>query len=207
MKTYYPIMLDLLSKKVVVIGGGKVAERKVKGLKEAGANVVIVAPEVTTALRQLSEKAEVTWLKKPFSQEDVEGALLVIAATNKQEVNEAVARAVKPNQLLNVVDAPEKSTFHVPAVMRRGKLSIAVSTSGASPVLAKKICKQISETYGQEFETYIDFLYECRQYIVKTIDNPIKRRQLLEAVAEESFRKSMDWEGKLQELLEKTIGK
>jgi precorrin-2 dehydrogenase / sirohydrochlorin ferrochelatase len=206
MKTYYPIMLDLTGKRVVVIGGGKVAERKVKGLREAKANIIVIAPEVTAFLKELTEKAEITWVKKRFSPEDVEDAFLIIAATNTREINEAVARAAKSYQLLNVVDAPEQSTFHVPSIVRRGKLSIAVSTGGASPVLAKKICREIAEMYDEDYEQYIDFLYECRQYILRNVSDLNQKRQLLEAITDESFRKSANWEEEFRKLFERIMG-
>jgi precorrin-2 dehydrogenase / sirohydrochlorin ferrochelatase len=206
MKNYYPIMLNLTGKKVVVIGGGKVAERKVKGLREAKANIIVIAPEVTAFLKELTEKAEITWVKKRFSPEDVKDAFLIIAATNTREINEAVARAAKSYQLLNVVDAPEQSTFHVPSVVRRGKLSIAVSTGGASPVLAKKICREIAEMYDEDYEQYIDFLYECRQYILRNVSDLNQKRQLLEAITDESFRKSANWEEEFRKLFERIMG-
>jgi precorrin-2 dehydrogenase/sirohydrochlorin ferrochelatase len=206
MKTYYPIMLDLTGKNVVVIGGGKVAERKVKGLREAKANIIVIATEVTAFLKELTEKAEITWVKKRFSPEDVEGAFLIIAATNTREINEAVARAAKSHQLLNVVDAPEQSTFHVPSVVRRGKLSIAVSTGGASPVLAKKICQEIAEMYDEDYGQYIDFLYECRQYILRNVSELNQKRQLLEAITDELFRKSKNWEEEFCKLFERIMG-
>jgi precorrin-2 dehydrogenase / sirohydrochlorin ferrochelatase len=201
MKNYYPIMLDLTEKKVVVIGGGKVAERKVKGLREANAQITVIAPTVTPFLEQLSEQDAIQWIKKTFSPEDLQDGFLIIAATDKREVNQKVQKAAQPHQLVNVVDAPEQSDFHVPAVVRRGRLNIAVSTGGASPILTKKICSEISNMYDEDYEQYIDFLYECRQYILQNVSDYEQKQQLLRAITDESFRKSGNWEEQFSELL------
>jgi precorrin-2 dehydrogenase / sirohydrochlorin ferrochelatase len=205
MKNYYPIMLDLTGKRVVVIGGGKVAERKVKGLKEADANITVVAPTVTPFLEQLAEQKNIQWIKKIFSPEDVKDAFLIVAATDKREVNQMVMKAAKPHQLVNVVDDPEHSNFHVPAVVRRGRLNIAVSTGGASPIFTKKICREIANIYDEDYERYIDFLYECRQYILQNVSNHEKKQQLLQEIADEAFRKKGNWEEEFRKLLESSM--
>jgi precorrin-2 dehydrogenase / sirohydrochlorin ferrochelatase len=206
MKNFYPIMVDLHGRCVVVIGGGKVAERKVKGLQEAGANITVIAPEATLFLQRLAEQGKIQWRKKTFSPEDIKDAFLVVAATDKCEINQMVWKAAKPHQLVNVVDDPEQSNFHVPAVLRRGKLHIAVSTGGASPILTKKICSEISGIYTEDYEQYIEFLYECRQYILQNVSEPEKKQQLLRAITDESFRKSGNWEEAFSKLLKRVLG-
>ncbi|WP_027410748.1 NAD(P)-binding protein [Anoxybacteroides tepidamans] len=198
----YPIMLDVANKQAVVIGGGKVAERKIHGLLEARAVVTVVSPEVTDALYQLAKEGELVWKQKTFSADDISSAFIVIAATNNSDVNEAVAQAATPNQLLNVVDAPEKSNFHVPAIVRQGRLTIAVSTGGASPILAKQIRRQMAAMYDEHYGRYVDFLYNCRQYILTHIKDPMKKQKLLQTIATEEFRKKGNWEEAFGKLLQ-----
>lgn len=126
----YPIVLHVRGRRAVVVGGGKVAARKVYGLLEAEADVVVIAPEAVPDIEALAAKGEIVWRKKTFAEDDLAGAFLVIAATNDRNVNEAVAQAAAPGQLVNVVDDPKRCDFHVPAVIRRGPLTIAVSTGG-----------------------------------------------------------------------------
>jgi len=145
---YYPISLNLTKKQVVVVGGGKIAERKIIGLMEAGATITVISPEITNPLFELSQSGKINWVEKPFTEQDLKHAFLIIAATNKIDVNLKVKEAASPNQLICLIDNPEQSNFIFPSVINRGKLHIAVSTSGASPLLAKKIKQEISGNYG-----------------------------------------------------------
>lgn len=197
----YPIMLNVANQHVVVIGGGKVAERKIHGLLEAKAKITVVAPEVTAGIQQLAAAGALVWRQKTFSPDDLDEAWVVIAATNDRDVNKAVAKAAKPYQLINIADDPERSNFHVPAVVRRGRLTIAVSTGGASPTVAQQIRRRLEEMYDEEYERYVDFLYECRQWILQNVDDEQKRKKLFKTIAEESFRKKGDWKENLQYLL------
>jgi precorrin-2 dehydrogenase / sirohydrochlorin ferrochelatase len=203
----YPIMLNVTNQRVVVIGGGKVAERKIHGLLEAKAKITVVAPKITTGIQQLAATGKLIWRQKTFSPDDLEEAWVVIAATNNRDVNEAVAKAAKPDQLINIVDDPERSNFHVPAIVRRGKLTIAVSTGGASPTLAQQISRQLEELYDDDYGRYIDFLYECRQWILRNVHDEQKRKKLFKAIADESFRKRGDWEEEFEQLLKNVIKK
>ncbi|WP_143416096.1 NAD(P)-binding protein [Geobacillus sp. E263] len=197
----YPIMLNVANQHVVVIGGGKVAERKIHGLLEAKAKITVVAPAVTAGIQQLVAAGALVWRQKTFSPDDLDEAWVVIAATNNRDVNEAVAKAAKPYQLINIADDPERSNFHVPAVVRRGRLTIAVSTGGASPTVAQQIRRQLEELYDDDYGRYIDFLYQCRQWILRNVHDEQKRKELFKAIADESFRKRGDWEEDLKHLL------
>lgn len=200
-------MLNVANQHVVVIGGGKVAERKIHGLLEAKAKITVVAPEVTAGIQQLAAAGALVWRQKTFSPDDLDEAWVVIAATNNRDVNEAVAKAAKPYQLINIVDDPERSNFHVPAIVRRGKLAIAVSTGGASPTVAQQIRRQLEELYDDDYGRYIDFLYECRQFILRHVRDEQKRKELFKAIADESFRKRGNWEEEFEQLLQNVIEK
>jgi precorrin-2 dehydrogenase / sirohydrochlorin ferrochelatase len=203
----YPIMLNVANQHVVVIGGGKVAERKIHGLLEAKAKITVVAPAITAGIQQLVAARALVWRQKAFSPDDIEKAWIVIAATNDRDVNKAVAKAAKPYQLINIVDDPERSNFHVPAIVRRGKLAIAVSTGGASPTVAQQIRRQLEELYDDDYGRYIDFLYECRQFILRHVRDEQKRKELFKAIADESFRKRGNWEEEFEQLLQNVIEK
>lgn len=148
----YPVNLDLRQKPCVVVGGGTVAERKVKGLLAAEAIVRVVSPELTPTLQQLAVAGRITWLAQDFAPEDVADAFLVFAATGSAEVQEAVQSAARQmGCLVNQADAPELCDFHVPAVLRRGDLVVTVSTSGASPALAAALKARLEQEIGGEY--------------------------------------------------------
>ncbi|MEH7441929.1 NAD(P)-dependent oxidoreductase [Bacillus sp. JJ1122] len=183
----YAINLEFRGRKAVVVGGGKVAERKVAGLLEEGADVTVVSPMLTDGLLKLAVAGNLSWLKKTFSHEDLEGAFLIFAATDIREVNLAVKGSAAPGQLVNIADDPSLSDFQVPSMVKRGKLSIAVSTSGASPILAKKIRSQLEETFDERYEAYMEFLFSCRKAILAEVKDETKKKQLLAAITEGSF--------------------
>ncbi|MFH7820656.1 NAD(P)-binding protein [Neobacillus thermocopriae] len=194
MNSYYPIMIKLEGKKVVVIGGGKVAERKVIGLLETGAQIILVTPEATPELQRITQEEQITWYKRDFLETDLKGAFMIYAATNDSQLNQHIKNVAQPHQLVTIVDDPKNSDFHVPARLQRGKLTIAVSTSGANPTLAKKICKQLEQQFDEKYEDYLEFLFLKRQWILKEIKEPILRRKLLTAMAAEEFMNNDDLE-------------
>ena len=201
MSTNYPIMLRLKGKKTVVVGGGKVAERKVKGLLGTGALVSVVSPELTDELLRLARDGDIIWLDRTFSKDDIQDAFLVFAATNDEGVNQFVRSVAKDHQLVMVADDPEGSDFHVPAQVQRGRLSITVSTGGASPILAGKIREQLEQQFDEQYSEYLDFLFSKRQWILKEIKDSSLKKKLLTAIVSEEFLKSEDREEDFQRLL------
>ena len=168
MKAYYPMFVDLNHRSCVLIGGGKVAERKVEKLLESGANVTVISPNMTKAIEQWEREGRLTSYLRQFQTGDLIGYFLVIIATDSIELNQKVYKEVNhQTQLVNIVDAPELCTFIVPSMVRRGHLRIAISTQGASPGLAKKIRQDLSEQFGQEYEEYTYFLAEMREWILR----------------------------------------
>ena len=167
----YPIMMNVSGCRCLVVGGGHVAERKIRSLRQAGAKVTVVSLAFTAGISELASCSDVVLIRQPFDPVILVGELserfaLVIAATNQAEVNSQIAHAANAcGILVNVVDQPEISSFILPSVVRRGKLVITVSTGGASPSAARKIAKEIDNTYGDEYEIYLDFLSETRSMI------------------------------------------
>jgi precorrin-2 dehydrogenase/sirohydrochlorin ferrochelatase len=187
MKANYPILLRLEGKKVVVVGGGKVAERKVTGLLDTGARVFVISLEVTDKLKQLATDGKIDWQRKSFSEDDIKKALVIFAATNDKEINQSVKRAADGHQLVTIVDDPDGSDFHVPAHFQRGRLSIAISTGGASPTLASEIRGQLEQQFDESYEDYLEFLFSTRQWILKEVEDTFLKRKLLTAIVSQEF--------------------
>lgn len=145
MPAYYPAFLDVRKRKCVIFGGGEIAEQKVKFLLECGANVTVFSPEITTSLEALAQEGRIAWKKRKFITGDLLGAFLAIVAdTSDSSINNNVAaEAEQMNVVLNVVDITHLCTFIAPAVVKRGDITIAISTGGASPALARKFREEL----------------------------------------------------------------
>lgn len=179
MAIYYPVYLNLKGKKCAVVGGGGVAQRKVQSLLKAGAKVTLISPELTTMLQKLALNGAVTHVKGEFSPEYIDGAALVIAATNDRRVNSCVAsEANKMGVLVNVVDSPSLCDFVVPSVVRRGDLLISISTGGKSPALSKKIRLIIERMFGKEYGLFLKLMEDVR----KRAQQEIKTQRLRSAI-------------------------
>lgn len=182
MSRMYPIFIDVAGRKVLVVGGGNVAQRKAESLLGAGAKVLLVSPVVTERIEALGTTDTLEIQKRAYCDGDVAGAYLVIAATGDEQVNRAVfAEANRQGVFCNVVDVPELCSFHVPSVVRRGPLQIAISTSGVSPALAKRLRKELEGQFGEYYETFLAGLAELRSYVKqKYPDDPPRRSEVLE---------------------------
>jgi len=182
---YYPAYLDLRERPCVVVGGGLVAERKAFSLLEAGADVTIISPDLTPKLRELSNSGKITHLQKKFNEEVISGVFLVIAATDSPEENTRVAHACKKKHaLVNVAAPPEDGNFIVPSMVERGDLLIAISTSGASPALSKKIRRELEERYGPEYELFLGKLASVRVRVLEEVSDEDARRRIFQAIVD-----------------------
>ncbi|MFZ7942672.1 precorrin-2 dehydrogenase/sirohydrochlorin ferrochelatase family protein [Neobacillus sp. 19] len=200
MNSTYPIMIQLEGKIVVVVGGGKVAERKVSGLLGTGANIVVVSPEASEELQRLSCDGNIEWVQRPFCVGDLQAAFMIFAATNDKMVNRLIKESAVPGQLVMVADDPDDSDFHLPAVVQRGRLSISVSTGGASPILARRIRNILEQEFDQSYEDYLEFLFIKRKWIIREVADSTLKRKLLTAIASDEFFSSRDREGDFQRL-------
>ncbi|SCA98508.1 Siroheme synthase domain-containing protein [Bacillus mycoides] len=161
-------------KRVVVIGGGKVAGFKIIPLLKQGADIVVVSTELDANLVKLVEEKQIRWYQREYEKSDIKDAFLVVAATSDSVLNEQIAEDAAVNQLVNVITNPESGNVHFPAAIHRGLLNVAVSTGGASPKLAKKIRDDIANKYDEKYESYLDFLYEVR---LKVKELQVEKRQ------------------------------
>ena len=151
-RVYYPIFADLRGRRCVVVGGGLVAQRKVIGLRRAGADVAVISPRATTRLLAYARQRTIRHLARSFRRSDVQGAWLVVAATNDETLNTRVARSATRRRIFtNVVDQPSLCSWIAPAIVRRGLLTIAISTAGASPTLAKKLRGDLQRMVRSEY--------------------------------------------------------
>jgi precorrin-2 dehydrogenase/sirohydrochlorin ferrochelatase len=198
-------MLKLAGKKVVVVGGGRVAERKISGLINTNANITVVAPKISMEIQQLVENGKIVWLAKSFSIEDIEGAFMVFAATNEKDLNQMIKDAAEVCTLVTIADGPEESDFHVPAKVQRGRLTVAVSTGGASPTLARKIRSQLEQEFDERYEGYLNFLFAARQQILEEVEDPSLKSKLLNQIVNPEFLYSHDRLADFQALYKELI--
>lgn len=167
MKTYPVCLINLDQKKCVVIGGGNISCRKTKALLEAGANVTIISPLLTTELEVTAKRGQVTWIARNYKKGDLKNSFLAIAATNNNQVNQEVFQeAIDLGILVNVVDDPQHSNFILPAIVKRGEIQIAISTGGASPALARRLRESLEEFLKPEYEQLAEILAELRPELI-----------------------------------------
>ena len=168
MPAHYPVYLNLTGKKCLVFGGGPIAEDKIAKLQSTGAQVTIVSPTVTPNLQAWAHRGDFQWQPREYQAGDMEGAFLSIAATNDRQVNhEIFQEAERLGVLINVVDDPEQGTFIAPAVVRRGQVTLAISTGGASPALARKLREALTEDAVLEWADLARVLSLARKVVKK----------------------------------------
>jgi len=160
---YYPICLRIADRPCLVIGGGPIAEQKVRSLLDADANVTVVSPELTAVLTDLAGAGRIVHIARGYRRGDLVGMTLVYAATDNEELHAQVAQdAHDAGVLVNVVDRPRLCDFIVPSIVARGDLLLAVSTSGASPALAKRIRRELEASFGPEYALALTVLKRLR---------------------------------------------
>lgn len=197
-------MLDIVQKKAVVVGGGRIAYRKITSLLKAGAHVTVISPDVHECVKELVDAQRIEWHKKVFQKEDVMNAFIVIAATNDKKINAKVHQNTSSQQLINVVDDKDISNFHVPAKLSRGKLTIAVATEGASPALAKLIRDDLAKVYDETYEDYVNFLAFAREKIHNTKrDHAVKIQWLYEITDVNQYNKVINQQHFLDKIIMK----
>ncbi|AIS51539.1 siroheme synthase CysG [Thermoanaerobacter kivui] len=160
---YYPVMLNIKNKKCLVVGGGKVAYRKILSLLEVEALVTVISPSFDEGILQLAAKEKVELIRREYQQGDVRGFFVAIAATDDEKVNKLVASdGEKYNVLVNVIDDKDLSSFIVPSTVKRGDLIISISTSGKSPLLSRMIKEKLESIFNDDYEKLLQKLYQKR---------------------------------------------
>ena len=180
---YYPIFLNIRDRKCMVIGGGQVALRKVKSLLECGAEVKLISPSLCPELDTLAESRAIGVIRKSYQAGDLQGAFIVIAATDSSDINSEIAKECHNIGVwVNVVDNAEESDFILPSSLRRGSLTIAVATSGRSPALSRKIRMLLEKEFDEEYASMVLLIEEVRA--------KIKRQGI--KVNEDDWQKALD---------------
>jgi len=177
---YYPAFLDLHGKKVLIVGGGAVAQRKIETLFEYGAVIEVAARDLTPALKEFETEGRIRFVGSEFHEDQMDRAFLVIAATDDPEMNRKVSLAAGERNIpVNAVDQPSDCTFLVPSILRRGDLVIAVSTSGKSPALARRLREQLEGMFGEEYRAYVQLMGEVRENVLSGDYPPERKGEIL----------------------------
>jgi precorrin-2 dehydrogenase/sirohydrochlorin ferrochelatase len=181
MADLYPLFLDLKGKKCLVIGGGRVAERKVKTLLQYGGNVKVVSPVTENSIELWAEQGLIELEKREFAPTDLDDIFLVFIATNNPDLNGEVSRLCRENKILvNAVDDPPNCDFFVPAIIKRNSLVLAISTGGKSPAFARKLRQELEQMISSEYGEFVDLIGEQRDFIKERIASIEDRKKLFE---------------------------
>jgi precorrin-2 dehydrogenase/sirohydrochlorin ferrochelatase len=164
---YYPVFLDLKERLCVVVGGGRVAERKIKSLLRTGARVKVISPRLTDSLARLKKGKKISHVSRIYRSGDLQGSFLVIGATDDRSVNERIFREAAAGRIpVNVVDDPAHSSFIVPSIVQKKGLLVAISTSGKSPALARLLRQKFGREIGPEYERLLKLLGKVREKLL-----------------------------------------
>lgn len=195
---YYPILVNLQDQPVLVVGGGKVAERKIESLLAHGAAVRLAARTLTPGLKRYVDEGRVMHLGPEFEESQLDRIFLVVAATDDAAMNRKVSEHARLKGLLiNAVDQPEDCNFIVPSVLRRGDLVIAVSTSGKSPAMAKKVREDLEESFGPEYGAFLNLMGNVRELILARGLSGEENKRIFQSLIHSSIPESLkkkDWE-------------
>ena len=166
MPDYYPVFLNLAGKRCVIVGGGTIAQGKIGGLLQAGCSITVISPDATPGIRQAAQRGDITWLQRKYEPGDLEGAFIGVAATNVWHVNrEIYEEAERLGVLLNVVDDPDLCSFIAPSIVKREPVTLAISTGGASPALARKLRETLAHAEALEWADLADVLAQARRVV------------------------------------------
>lgn len=208
---YLPVNLDVAGRRVLVVGGGRVAARKIKALRDCGAEVTVVSPRFCSGVARMKG---VRRIRRSYRRTDLRGAALVVSAAGPQTVNRRVWEdACAAGVPVNVVDQPALCTFTMPAVLKRGDLVITVSTGGGSPALSARVRELLAEVIGPEFGKHLGLLKAMREAVKASGLPSGKRGALLKAMASDAVRERLRREGvaaarrHLEELLARAAGR
>ncbi len=209
---YYPVFLDIGGKPCVVVGGGEVAYRKVQRLLQCGARVRVIAKGLSPGLEELNGQGLITHIDAHYEPEHIDSAFLVIGATDNREVNERIFRNARiRNILVNIVDEPERCDFILPSIVERGDLSIAISTGGKSPALARHLRQELEEIFGTEYEIYLRIMGEIREFVLARGRSSDENRQVFESLVQSDMLNQIrrkDWnavKALIREILHESI--
>jgi len=206
----YPVCLNIAKRLCVVVGGGSVAERKIRGILAAAGQVRVVSPALTVGLRDLAEHGRVEWRQKSYSADDLDGGYVVFAATNSSAAQEAVCRDARAaGLLLNVADAPELCDFQTPSVIRRGDLTLSVATNGRSPAVAAMVRRRLERDFGDEYGLLTALVAQLREQVLREASSDADKKILFQKILCDDivdWLRERQWE-RIQQHLERVLGR
>lgn len=180
----YPVWIRFSGCAVLVVGGGRVAARKIRILRSVGAEITVVSPKLTPSVKRLGDRGEIRWLRRRYRSGDLHGKRLAFACTDLSEINRRVAREADERGVwVNVATDPDDSTLTLPAVYRRGTIQVAVATGGRSPALAARLRDEIASTIDPAYEVWAALLGEIRRALKETDLSQPERATRLRALA------------------------
>jgi precorrin-2 dehydrogenase / sirohydrochlorin ferrochelatase len=204
----YPVVLRVFGRRCVVVGGGEVATRKVGALTRDGAQLVVVAPEISDEIQQLADIGAAQVERRPFEPTDLDGAFLAFAATDNRAVNRLVAEEARARGVLvNVADDPGACDFTVPAVVRRKDITLAVSTGGRSPAFSRYLREQLTEWLGDARLLLLELMTELRRDL-RSAGRPVTSERWRRAIADDEVGRALeagDREGARRRLFERLM--
>ncbi len=184
MNSLFPMFVKLDGREVLVVGAGRVGAPKIRGLLSTGAEIRVVARQASEAVREWARNDEIILEERGFVPADLDNVFLVVVATSSPDLNEQIHREAQSRRILcNVVDVPERCDFYYPAVVQRGHLQIAISTSGQSPSLAQRIRHQLERQFGPGYTHWVAALGETRRKVLASSLDPERKRDLLQSLA------------------------
>jgi precorrin-2 dehydrogenase/sirohydrochlorin ferrochelatase len=206
---YYPINLDIHDRRCLVVGGGSVGTRKALSLRACGARVTVVSPAVTEELSQEADGETLVLAKRPYREQDLLNVFLVIGATDDEALNRRVHRDAEDRGILcNIADRPEICNFILPSVVRRGGLTISISTSGRSPALAKKLRRDLEKLFGDEYRVLLHIMGAIRRRLLAEAHAPEAHKRLFEELVNSDLPAMIrdDRRADIDHLLQEVLG-
>jgi siroheme synthase-like protein len=184
MSSLFPIFVKLAGRTVLVVGAGEIAEQKVSQLLDTGCAIHVVAPEATKQIQLWAEELKIEWKRRPFEPTDLDSVFLIVVSTASRRLNsEICVMAMRRGVLCNVVDVPDLCDFYYPAIVKRGDLQIAISTSGQSPALAQRIKHELEMQFASDYDGFVKLLGRVRRFVLSRNFSPEWRKRLLHACA------------------------
>ncbi|MCS7281503.1 MAG: bifunctional precorrin-2 dehydrogenase/sirohydrochlorin ferrochelatase [Desulfobacterota bacterium] len=181
---YFPLFLDLSRKRFLIVGGGKVAERKIRMLLRFKAKIKVVSPNLRKGLRLLGNKGLIEVIEKKYDPQDLDGVDFVISATNDNEINKKVVFDAKERGLLvSSVDDPSLCDFIMPSIVKRGSIVIAISTQGKLPHLSKRLKREIGKFLTKDYVKYLSKIGKLRAELISKVKEEEKRKLLFEKIS------------------------
>ncbi|WP_347549586.1 NAD(P)-dependent oxidoreductase [Pseudalkalibacillus hwajinpoensis] len=186
----FPVTLNLTCKRVLIVGGGKIAKRKISSLLGCGALLTVVSPSIDKDIRDIASDHHITLIEREVTADDLKDAFLIITTADSSKVNDFVVKHAGENQLVNASHESGAGNVSLPATLRQGRLNISVSTGGASPLLAKKIRDELAMKYDYTYRDYVERLYQLRVIVKQMNLKENKRKKILEKALEKEFLES-----------------